>query len=241
MSTPLPENARCLQCDYQLRGLTKSRCPECGRDFDPADLLSYRLPEVSDRTYRWAGSPNRALLPIVIVLLLFYVFFMPPDIFSETILLAFSIALMLGLALDAIGRREARKELADAAPELADPSRFQKSDRAARLSIVWLLCGTIAAGLLLDINIPLLVSFQFSRPALEREVAAIRSQLPRGTPGFFPLNRRVGSFKIRSIRVDPGNNFNFWTDGNPIIYSEATPIPDSYWLSPHWRMKRPHW
>jgi hypothetical protein len=27
----------CLDCDYSLQGLTTNRCPECGREFDPAD------------------------------------------------------------------------------------------------------------------------------------------------------------------------------------------------------------
>ena len=40
----LPPDARCLTCDYALRGLTARRCPECGRAFDPDDLGSVRLP-----------------------------------------------------------------------------------------------------------------------------------------------------------------------------------------------------
>lgn len=35
----LPADARCPRCDYQLRGLTETRCPECGSPFDP---LSFR-------------------------------------------------------------------------------------------------------------------------------------------------------------------------------------------------------
>jgi hypothetical protein len=31
---------RCLRCGYQLRGLTESRCPECGREFDAAEATS---------------------------------------------------------------------------------------------------------------------------------------------------------------------------------------------------------
>ena len=32
-----PEDARCKGCGYQLRQITTTRCPECGREFDPAD------------------------------------------------------------------------------------------------------------------------------------------------------------------------------------------------------------
>jgi hypothetical protein len=32
----------CWQCGYNLFGLSESRCPECGRAFDPANRGSYR-------------------------------------------------------------------------------------------------------------------------------------------------------------------------------------------------------
>ena len=38
----LPEGTIvCLDCDYQLQGLTKHRCPECGRAFDPENERSF--------------------------------------------------------------------------------------------------------------------------------------------------------------------------------------------------------
>ena len=109
------------------------------------------------------------------------------------------------------------------------------------MPVVWLLLIAIEASLLLGFNIPLIIRFQLSRPALEREVARIRAQLPQGTPGFFGLDKRVGVVFVRAIRVDPGNNFTFWTDGPPIFYTESTPIKDAYWLGPHWRQKSPRW
>lgn len=30
--------ARCPRCDYDLRGLTRNICPECGTPFDPRNL-----------------------------------------------------------------------------------------------------------------------------------------------------------------------------------------------------------
>lgn len=32
---------RCLQCDYDLNGLTEHRCPECGRGFDPENPVTF--------------------------------------------------------------------------------------------------------------------------------------------------------------------------------------------------------
>lgn len=31
----------CLDCEYRLQGLDAVRCPECGRDFDPADASTF--------------------------------------------------------------------------------------------------------------------------------------------------------------------------------------------------------
>jgi hypothetical protein len=46
ITTPIspPAEARCLGCGYQLRGLNDPRCPECGRDFNPADVMTMDLP-----------------------------------------------------------------------------------------------------------------------------------------------------------------------------------------------------
>jgi hypothetical protein len=45
---------RCRECEYPLLDLPESRCPECGRDFDPADSATFILPAkaVPDRTVR---------------------------------------------------------------------------------------------------------------------------------------------------------------------------------------------
>ena len=40
----LPPGARCLRCDYLLRGVSEPRCPECGQPFNPSDPDTIRLP-----------------------------------------------------------------------------------------------------------------------------------------------------------------------------------------------------
>ena len=35
----------CLNCSYNLKGLSVNRCPECGRGFDPADGNTFRVSE----------------------------------------------------------------------------------------------------------------------------------------------------------------------------------------------------
>jgi hypothetical protein len=43
-SSDEPVEARCLRCDYSLRGLLTNACPECGQAFDPTQPWTMRLP-----------------------------------------------------------------------------------------------------------------------------------------------------------------------------------------------------
>ena len=56
----LPPDAACLDCGYQLIGLTVARCPECGREFEPSDPFTYRTAS-RPRRIGWVGSLRRRL------------------------------------------------------------------------------------------------------------------------------------------------------------------------------------
>ena len=58
----LDPSARCLGCGYLLRGLTTACCPECGRTFEPSDIMSVDVPERRRRIWR------RRLLRLVPIL-----------------------------------------------------------------------------------------------------------------------------------------------------------------------------
>lgn len=58
---------RCLGCDYDLRLLTKHRCPECGREFDPNDPNTFRSTSKRKRPH-W----NYPILAIVYAALAVY-------------------------------------------------------------------------------------------------------------------------------------------------------------------------
>ena len=47
------EHKRCLDCGYILDHLPESRCPECGRGFDPDDPKTYFTSLRSGRKYVW--------------------------------------------------------------------------------------------------------------------------------------------------------------------------------------------
>ena len=57
----------CRGCNYNLHGLTASRCPECGREFDPTNRKTYlsRPPRVWVRYVRRAAYALAAILMIL--------------------------------------------------------------------------------------------------------------------------------------------------------------------------------
>jgi hypothetical protein len=58
----LPDHARCAACGYELRGLTQSRCPECGKAFDPSNQDTFRQPGDVPRQVRRLLWRSRAVL-----------------------------------------------------------------------------------------------------------------------------------------------------------------------------------
>jgi hypothetical protein len=78
----LRDRAFCLGCGYALRGLVETRCPECGRAFDPRDLRTMRVPGIVIRPppkpfpfapgiILWA-APTAALSAIGMIAALWY-------------------------------------------------------------------------------------------------------------------------------------------------------------------------
>ncbi len=60
MSTPA--NKYCLDCGYNLRGLERGKCPECGRWFDVEERWSWAAQEPVSAGRRWAGDVVFSLL-----------------------------------------------------------------------------------------------------------------------------------------------------------------------------------
>jgi len=63
-----PDEARCLDCNYSLRGLESSICPECGRSFDPRDPRTYRDPtRAAKRLLEYFRKPPPPILRLMTV------------------------------------------------------------------------------------------------------------------------------------------------------------------------------
>ena len=64
----LPADAICIDCEYSLVGLTVDRCPECGRDFDPALPGTYFSASRPKIGFEWrVPTPSRRMLILLAV------------------------------------------------------------------------------------------------------------------------------------------------------------------------------
>lgn len=69
--TSIPENARCLACEYLLHGLPSHVCPECGRPFDPADPATFDTRPGGWRRRKWIKRGGVALAILLAAYCLF--------------------------------------------------------------------------------------------------------------------------------------------------------------------------
>jgi hypothetical protein len=58
-----PATRYCLGCGYIIDHLTERRCPECGREFDPADIWTFTTVDPAD----WQRIRRRGLLGVVLI------------------------------------------------------------------------------------------------------------------------------------------------------------------------------
>jgi hypothetical protein len=75
-AVPADQDAFCIHCQYNLRGVAEPRCPECGKPFDPAALATSLIPWVHRKgigrlrafwrtVWQVTVAPRRLLLPEV--------------------------------------------------------------------------------------------------------------------------------------------------------------------------------
>ncbi len=117
----------CPNCDYDVRGLTQPRCPECGKPFSTREVAAYK-----DR--RW--PPQRSFRALSLATIPWFIAYFLVDAIHDTLdhvklswvtLLFLAIPLQLILATLAIGALEASSK------------RWMKRFGAVLAIIVWIL------------------------------------------------------------------------------------------------------
>lgn len=89
-------HARCLNCDYPLRGLATTICPECGRPFDPNDPSTFTHPS---RRTSLLNKKTTLLLAISDCLVIGLTFVTVPHHPETAIWLSIPVAGALGVML----------------------------------------------------------------------------------------------------------------------------------------------
>ncbi len=180
----LPEDAKCLQCNYPLRGLPEINCPECGLPFDPGNPTSYHTPTLRSWLIRYGQPPGKRWIGVLLAAVLFFLAslsdpFLEPPVCIWTAALSFLLVL---LALDWSLRLAIRIFLGGGS----------KAHQRHRWLWAPLMFAFIATPFLYPW--PAYLRFQLNKPDFENAIQNIAT-LQTKTP------IRVGSYMIRSTSV----------------------------------------
>lgn len=249
MSTPLPDNARCLHCNYLLRGLPENKCPECGHPFDPANPATMRFIGLTTFWRQWAAAPS----PIEVVLAAgsaivaiavaarpsnyFFVRGFTPQPLDNLLAFWFTCVGCLLTLLYAL-------RIVASLRWLCVPAEFREPPDARRSRRRWVALP-LALSVIVSLTLyawPLAIRFHWSRAALDAEVQrilAIRAKDP-SKPVFSEINHRIGLFSVRVASIRPGDRWlSIDTDGQCVggLQFDVTSPQWHAWpeLAPDWR------
>jgi hypothetical protein len=212
----------CGFCDYPLRDLSESRCPECGEPFDLYDDSSYNptgrpIPRIA----RWIAGPLGFFIPLISLLAFPWALWVlrEPGSF-EGMLLAGLLWIIVAVlfVLRVIGAVIFARSVH--VPRKAVRQGAWKWAIVPVILLVWLAVPRDAV---------VRAAFRFSKPALEK----IAEQARRDLAGASSV-RRAGLFNVREVEIDPSDDAvrihtNFGYDGNYEGFAlRAKPLPPSW-------------
>lgn len=200
-SLPIPEGARCLGCDYQLRGLQVPRCPECGRTFDPNSPrsmnLGRRLPVWAKRYLAPHGREMLwPALAATLLILVHQVLLGPPVLFVV------ALGLWIGVYCARLGH----------ACMVSMVCWVYRQPRPPLQRHWWLpLCLWGVSGLMMVTCLPARVVLSLGRPWMTQQARHLYEQVPMLDPPPGPI--WVGPYRVSHFRIDPsGVTFHLWKE-----------------------------
>ncbi|HPF37667.1 MAG TPA: hypothetical protein P5081_05080 [Phycisphaerae bacterium] len=170
-----PDDARCLECRYALKGLAEEVCPECGRAFDRYDASTY-VSKRAGASWRTQARPPLITGILLVVLATCLTIYGASDPGCRWIRLAMlaAIAAFCFHLMDLLLCNEASRRDADRAAR----DRSRKSPGSRWRWRVGPICVVLLAPVFMGLNWPLQLRFALSRPAFEQ----MRKRIDGGMP-----------------------------------------------------------
>jgi hypothetical protein len=216
-----PEDAKCVNCRYPLRGITSTNCPECGRAFDPSDVRTMHVPGTPSAWAHRVLAPTvwnfGALRKVLIALVIFSAFFPAPSLLPTFVLAGIWLTYALPYLLNQMQRRL-----------FITVYRLDPRQASVDRTNVWRLRRMFGFALLIvGLQLPFLAAFAINYPFFRYSARywltqAPATEQPRPGPtmcGLMPVLHRYAT--LRSIvYVLPGGPVGFYVnkDGD-IVYS----------------------
>lgn len=229
-----PDAARCLECDYSLRGLQSKNCPECGRSFDPSNpwtmALERPIPTLMRPLASQLGSWTRSAVTCGCIAILWGNAWLPGANWVEL----FGWLLVLFFTAYRIVREVMRGALR---LRYRLPSVLRGSERYRRWQVV-----VVALAMSSPIYWwPLRVSLLLQRPILDRFAVEAHERRPMLNPPHAP--RFVAFFLVSNVDVAPsgvslripgGGSLEYVPDGNASYGCFADWVTSNH---PQWYMQ----
>jgi hypothetical protein len=206
MSVPAaPALGLCLDCNYPLHGLPTPRCPECGREFDPADPQTMNMGRELTAWMKWLLGPIRRLVMIAswaaIAFALWYARLPGQRVRSSgslyILIILGALWLIWPLLRAIVGKRCGWPT-----------SLLMSGQRQRMLAGIALLLAAAAVWY----QLPLRLAMNISEPAMTRMA---REVIASGQP--YGQDRWVGVYRARRIKAVPGG-VRFTVEDSDVTY-----------------------
>ena len=226
MSSITDHSGRCLHCNYVLRDLPTPRCPECGHDFDPADVRTINLGREITPAARWALGPSNNLVAIGMFAIAAMAIWFDrlPIVEQDRSTINGLLLILLGSLW--IAWPLVRMAIAQWAGWSSDWFTLGRRSRA------WIGIFIIVIGIGVAVRLPRTAAFWISRPSMDRiahQMMAIRGSSPR--------DQWLGVIRAREIK-DVRGGISFLTTRSAEGEAGFIYLPDADPKSAGWSSRR---
>jgi hypothetical protein len=186
---------KCWKCGYDLRGIESRKCPECGREFDPANVFSFLRAESCGR---WAMRYLRPVRwPAQVAKWSMIVLSLAAGglLIHRTVIVALCVLVYLLIAMPYLVRSLIKRGLV--ASLRVHPSVLRNDRAVLQSARLWLF-----GGLLINFwAIPQIIVLAADMPWLDHEARRLYCQVPM--LGSYPRSERCGFLHISNVEVNP--------------------------------------